>query len=76
MAHKFTLVSRSTKMLKVRHVGSGLRYTFRISEASAGRHVLTSVPPDRPSTRSVREVLEKAALSFAEREARKADLID
>ena len=76
MAHKFTLVSRTPKMLKVRHVASGLRYTFRVSDAEAGRHILISVPPGRPSTRSVRAVLEKAALSFAQREARKADLID
>lgn len=76
MPHKFTLVSRTSKMLKVRHEASGLRYTFRISEPKAGRQILVSVPPRRPSTRSVRAVLEKAALTFAEREARKADLID
>jgi hypothetical protein len=76
MVHKFTLVSRTTKELKVRHMASGLGYTFRISEPKAGRRILASVPPSRPSTRSVRAVLEKAALTFAEREARKADLID
>jgi hypothetical protein len=76
MAHKFTLVSMTTKLLKVRHVASGLRYTFHISEPKAGRQLLVSVPPSKPSTRSVRAVLEKAALTFAEREARKADLID
>src|SRR6185369_5363252 len=63
MAHKFTLVSRTTKTLKVRHVASGLRYTFRVSDAEAGRHILISVPPGRPSSRSVRAVLEKALLN-------------
>ncbi len=76
MAHKFTLVSMTTKLLKVRHEASGLRFTFRISEPKAGRQVLVSVPPIKLSTRSVRVVLEKSALTFAHREARKADLID
>jgi hypothetical protein len=76
MAHKFILVSRTTKTLKVRHVASGLRYTFRIAEPRPGVQILVSVPPLRPSTRPVRAVLEKAAQIFAEHEARMADLID
>jgi hypothetical protein len=76
MAYKFTMESRTTKVLKVRHVASGLRYTFRVSEPESGHQALISVTPARPSTRSVGSVLEKAARAFAEREARKADLID
>jgi hypothetical protein len=74
MGNEFTIESRTTKVLKVRHVASGLRYTFRVPES--GQQALISVTPARPSTRSVRSVLEKAARAFAEREARKADLID
>jgi hypothetical protein len=76
MAHKFTMESRTTKVLKVRHVASGLRYTFRVSEPKSGPQFLISVSPGRPSSRYVRAELEKAARAFAEREARKADLID
>ena len=76
MGNEFTIESRTTKVLKVRHVASGLRYTFRVSEPESGHQALISVSPGRPSTRPVRAALEKAARAFAEREARKAGLID
>ncbi|SDR34449.1 hypothetical protein SAMN05519103_02192 [Rhizobiales bacterium GAS113] len=77
MGDKFTIESRTTEALKVRHVASGLRYTFRVSKPKSGHRVLKGVySPGSASSRSNREVLEKSARAFAEREARKADLID
>jgi hypothetical protein len=77
MAGKFTIESRTPKGLRVLHVASGLRYTFRLSKLKSGDRILK---PDRspgsPSRRPFREVLEPTARAFAERDARKADLID
>ncbi|MFI5399389.1 MAG: hypothetical protein ACHQ9S_28005 [Candidatus Binatia bacterium] len=77
MAYKFTIESRTTDALKVRHAASGQRFTFRVSEPKSGHRVLKGVySPGGASSRSTREVLGKAARAFAEREAKKADLID
>ncbi|SEE02685.1 hypothetical protein SAMN05444161_4659 [Rhizobiales bacterium GAS191] len=77
MAGKFTIENRTPKGLKVLHVASGLRYTFRVSKLKSGQRVLKGdYSPGSPSARPFRERLEPNARTFAEREARKADLID
>jgi hypothetical protein len=77
MANKFTIESRTPKGLKVLHVASGLRFTFRVSKPKSGDRVLKAdCSPGSPSRRPLREFLEPTARAFAEREARKARLID
>jgi hypothetical protein len=77
MADKFTIESRSPKSIEVRHVASGFRYTFRVLNPKLGERVLKGVySPGRASSRSSREALERSARAFAEREAKKSNLID
>ncbi|SDR63914.1 hypothetical protein SAMN05519103_09177 [Rhizobiales bacterium GAS113] len=76
MADEFTVESQTTEAIKVRHVVYGHRYTFRVWEHPRHRMlraglVHTNAKASLPST-----AFQTAARTFAEREARKADLID
>ena len=74
---EFAIDSRTANALKVRHVATGHCYTFRISDPTKRpRFLRRDYSPGHASTRSVREEIEKTAHAFAEREARKAGLID
>jgi hypothetical protein len=77
MGQEFTIESRTASALKVRHVATGNRFTFRASDRSKRpRYLRRDYSPGIASKRSLREKIEKAAHAFAEREARKAGLID
>jgi hypothetical protein len=77
MAGKFTIESRTPKGLKVRHLASGFRFTFRVLKLKSGQRVLKGdFSPGSPSVRPLREILEPTARAFAVREARRTDLID
>jgi hypothetical protein len=77
MADEFTIESRTAKELKVRHVETGRRFTFRVSGPSkTPRFLRRDYFLGRASSRAAREEVEKAAHTFAELEARKAGLID
>ena len=74
---EFRVESSTARALEVRHVATGRRFTFRVSDPNhRPRYLRRDYSPSHPSSRSVREEIEKAAHAFAEREARKAGLID
>ena len=77
MADEFMIESRTAKALKVRHLATGHRFTFRVSDPNKRPlYLRRDYSPGYPSSRSVREELDKTAHAFAEREARRAELID
>jgi len=72
MGDKFTIESRSPTAFKVRHPASGFRYVFRVSKSTSGQWVLRrDCSPGSASRRLNREVLERSARAFAERECRR-----
>jgi hypothetical protein len=77
MADEFTIESRTAGVLKVRHVATGHRFTFRVSDPNKRpRFLRRDYSPGFASSRAAREELEKPAHAFAEREARAAGMID
>jgi len=77
MADEFRIESRTVGGLKVRHVATGHLFTFRVSDRNKRpRFLRRDYSPGHASFRAAREELEKTAHAFAEREARKAGLID
>ncbi|SDR49750.1 hypothetical protein SAMN05519103_03983 [Rhizobiales bacterium GAS113] len=76
MADEFRIESRTT-VVTVRHMEQGHRYTFSIWERPR-RKVTVHIGPVQANARASLPIaiFEVAARSFAEREARKADLID
>jgi hypothetical protein len=77
MTDEFTIESRTASALKVGHVAKDNRFTFRVSDRSKKpRFLRRDYSPGHPSKRAIRAKIEKAAHAFAEREARKAGLID
>jgi hypothetical protein len=77
MADEFTIESKIADVIKVRHVAHGHRFTFRVLMQPSGLRILRGGPVqenDRAGVSS--EFLRKRARTFAEREAREADLID
>ncbi|SEE78180.1 hypothetical protein SAMN05444161_7132 [Rhizobiales bacterium GAS191] len=77
MADEFVIESRTVEHITVRHVAHGHRYSFRVMEEPPGARVLR-VGPAQPNAKASLPSAEfqTAARAFAEREARKADLID
>jgi hypothetical protein len=68
MADKFRIESRNSRELYVRHMASGFRYRFRVSESTSGQRELRGVyAPGSASRRLNREALERSARAFAER---------
>jgi hypothetical protein len=77
MVNEFTIESRTTEVIKVRHVAHGHRFTFRVFEQPSGLRILRGGPIQANERASLPpELFRKGARSSAEREARKADLID
>jgi hypothetical protein len=77
MADEFTIESRTTEVIKVRHVAHRHRFTFRVLIQPSGLRILRCGPiQDNEATDVPAALLKKRARSFAEREARKAGLID
>jgi hypothetical protein len=61
----------------VRHVTTGNRFTFRVSDRrKKPRFLRREYSSGHPSKPAVRAKIEEAAHAFAEHEARKAGLID
>jgi hypothetical protein len=76
MVDEFTIESRTTEVIKVRHVAHGHRFTFHVSEQPYGRRLRVG-PVQANENAPLPSIAFKAgARAFAEREARKADLID
>jgi hypothetical protein len=76
MADEFTIESRTTNAIKVRHLAHGHRYTFHVEE-EANRRILRVGLGQRSRKASLPSTaFETAARAFAEREARKAEMID
>jgi hypothetical protein len=75
--HEFKVESRTASALKARHLATGHRFTFRVSDRNERpRFLRRDYSPGHASTRSVREEIEKTAHAFAEGDARKAGMID
>jgi hypothetical protein len=71
MADEFTIESRTAEAIEVRHLARGHNlYTFRILQGKQGRRILKGAYRRQSS-----KVYERV-MAFAEREARKAGLID
>ena len=76
MSDEFTIESKTVETLRVRHVPHGHRYIFAIRERP-GRRFLWVGPIIGNAKASVPAMmLRDEARAFAEREARKAGLID
>ncbi|SEE03159.1 hypothetical protein SAMN05444161_4671 [Rhizobiales bacterium GAS191] len=76
MTDEFTIESRTANTIKVRHVAHGHRYVFHVTE-EANRRILRVGLGQRNRKASLPiTAFETAARAFAEREAKKADLID
>jgi hypothetical protein len=76
MADEFTIESQTAETIRVRQVRHAHRYIFAIQKLH-GRRLLWAGPIFGNAKASVPAIrLIGAARTFAEREARKADLID
>jgi hypothetical protein len=76
MADEFTIESRTVETIRVRQVRHSHRYIFAVQKLH-GRRLLWAGPIFGNAKASVSAMmLMGAARTFAEREARKADLID
>ncbi|SEF09673.1 hypothetical protein SAMN05444161_8304 [Rhizobiales bacterium GAS191] len=76
MADEFTIESRTIEAIRVRQVRHSHRYIFTVQKLR-GRRLLWAGPIFGNAKASVTAMmLMGAARTFAEREARKADLID
>ena len=68
---------RTIEAIKVRHAAHGHRYTFIVTEVPPNARVLRLGPAQPNAKASLPSAaFATAARAFAEREARKADLID
>jgi hypothetical protein len=75
MTDEFTIESRTAEAITVRHVAHGHRYVFHVSE-EPHRSLLCVGPVLTSGKASLpRSAFQRAARVFAEREARKANLI-
>jgi hypothetical protein len=76
MTDEFTIESRTAETITVRHVAHGHRYAFHVSE-EPHRSLLCVDPVQTNGKASLpRSAFQTAARAFAEREARKAGMID
>jgi hypothetical protein len=76
MVDEFTIESRTADALRIRHVRHSHRYFFAVQKLR-GRRLLWAGPAIGNAKTSVPAMtLRDAARAFAEREARKAGLID
>ncbi len=76
MTDEFTIESRTAEAIMVRHVAHGHRFAFHVTE-ELHRRLLCVGPVQTDGKASLpRSAFQRAARAFAEREARKAGLID
>jgi hypothetical protein len=76
MTDEFIIESRTAEDIMVRHVAHGHRYAFHVTEEHH-RELLCVGPVQTCGKTSLpRSAFQRAARAFAEREARKAGLID
>jgi hypothetical protein len=77
MTDEFIIESRTIEAIKVRHAAHGHRYTFIVTEVPPNARALR-LGPAQPNAKALlpSAAFATAARAFAEREARKADLID
>ena len=77
VADEFIIESRTVEAITVRHAAHGHRYTFIVTEVPPNARVLRLGPAQPNAKASLPSAaFATAARAFAEREARKADLID
>jgi hypothetical protein len=76
MVDEFTIESRTIEVIKVRHVAHRHRFTFHISELPYGRRLRAGLIEANDKAPLPSLAFKARARIFAEREARKADLID
>ncbi|SDR52606.1 hypothetical protein SAMN05519103_04546 [Rhizobiales bacterium GAS113] len=76
MTDEFTVESRTAEHITVRHVAHGHRYTFHVKEDANRRTLRGGLRQRNRKAYLPITAFETAARTFAEREARKADLID
>jgi hypothetical protein len=78
MADEFQLLTREEAFVSVKHVGEGHRFAFYVDLDPRGRRLspTISVRGGHRNAAHKPEFFIAAARAFAEREARKADLID
>ena len=75
MADEFTVETRTTEAIMVRHVAHGHRYFFHVTE-EPHRRLLCVGPVQRDRKTPLPRSAFQRARTFAEREARAAGLID
>jgi hypothetical protein len=76
MTDEFTVESRTAEAITVRHVAHGHRYVFYVTQ-EPHRRLLCVGPVQTGGKASLpRSAFQTAARAFAEREARKAGLIE
>jgi len=76
MADEFTVETRTAEAITVRHMAHGHRYAFHVTQGPH-RRLLCVGPVQADGKGSLpRSAFQSAARAFAEREARKAGLID
>jgi hypothetical protein len=78
MADEFEIEKIEPSFLSIRHLPEGHRYTFHVAERDDGRHILSDSVIMRENSRAAYGGLSYQfhARTFAEREARKAGMID
>jgi hypothetical protein len=76
MADEFTIETRTTETIEVRHVAHGHRYAFRVCERPDGRTLSAGSVQANEKAPLPSWTFKPASQVFAEREARKAGLID
>ena len=77
VADEFTIESRTVEAITVRHAAHGHRYTFIVTEVPPNARVLRLGPAQPNAKASLPSAaFATAARAFAEREARKANLIE
>jgi aspartate 1-decarboxylase len=78
MADEFQLLTREETFVSVKHVGEGHRFAFYVDADPSGRRLspTIAVRGGRADAAHKAEIIIIQARAFAEREAKKASLID
>jgi hypothetical protein len=76
MTDEFITESRTAEAIVVRHVAHGHRYAFHVSEEPHRSLLCVGPVPTSGKASLPRSAFQTAARAFAEREARKARMID
>jgi hypothetical protein len=76
MIDEFTIESRTAEAIVVLHVAHGHRYAFHVTGEPHRRLLCVGPLQSNGKTSLPRSAFQRAARAFAEREARKAGMID